>query len=72
MYDLKTILKSPLVLSAPESAIRHQVNGLFQKFHIKPNIIMESNSIITATNLSMRGVGLTISSASILNKIHHS
>lgn len=72
MYDLKTILKSPLVLSAPESAIRHQVNGLFQKFHIKPNIIMESNSIITATNLFMRGVGLTISSASILNKIHHS
>ena len=33
---------------------------------------MESNSIITATNLFMRGVGLTISSASILNKIHHS
>lgn len=72
MYDLKTILKSPMVLSAPESAIRHQVNGLFQKFHVKPNIIMESNSIITATNLAIKGVGLTISSASILNKIHYS
>ena len=43
IYDLKTILKSPLALSAPESAIRYQVNGLFQKFHVKPNIIMESS-----------------------------
>ena len=43
IYDLKTILKSHLALSAPESAIRYQVNGLFQKFHVKPNIIMESS-----------------------------
>lgn len=58
-----------MVLSASESAIRHQVNGLFQKFHIKPNIVLESKSIITATELSLRGVGLTISSASILTRM---
>lgn len=68
-YDLKELLSQPLVLSAPESAIRHQVNGLFQKFHIKPQIVMESNSIITATNLSLKGLGLTISSASILKRM---
>lgn len=67
--DLKEILQAPMVLSASESAIRHQVNGLFQKFHIKPNIVLESKSIITATELSLRGVGLTISSASILTRM---
>ncbi|MGN1284750.1 MAG: LysR family transcriptional regulator [Candidatus Limosilactobacillus intestinavium] len=67
--DLKEILQAPMVLSASESAIRHQVNGLFQKFHIKPNIVLESKSILTATELSLRGVGLTISSASILTRM---
>lgn len=67
--DLKEILQAPMVLSASESAIRHQVNGLFQKFHIKPQIVLESKSIITATALALRGVGLTISSASILTRM---
>lgn len=58
-----------MVLTASESAIRHQVNGLFQKFNIKPNIVLESKSIITATDLALRGVGLTISSASILTRM---
>lgn len=67
--DLKEVLQAPMVLSASESAIRHQVNGLFQKFHIKPYIVLESKSIITATDLALRGVGLTISSASILSRM---
>lgn len=58
-----------MVLTASESAIRHQVNGLFQKFHIKTNIVLESKSIITATDLALRGVGLTISSAIILTRM---
>lgn len=68
--DLKEILQSPMVLSTSNSAIRHQVNGLLQKFHIKPNIVMESKSIITATELALKGLGLTISSISILNRMH--
>ena len=67
--DLKEVLQDPMVLSSSESAIRHQVNGLFQKFHIKPNIVLESKSIVTTTELALRGVGLTISSASILTKM---
>lgn len=67
--DLKVVLKAPMVLSASESAIRHQVNGLFQKFHIKPNIVLKSKSIITATELALKGMGLTISSASILTRM---
>ena len=46
-----------MVLSSSESAIRHQVNGLFQKFYIKSNIVLESKSIITATELALKGIG---------------
>ncbi len=67
--DLKVLLKQPMVLSAPGSAIRHQVDGLFQRLRLKPNIVLESKSIITATNLALDGVGLTISAASILKKM---
>lgn len=67
--DLKTLLQQPLVLSTPGSAIRHQVNGIFQRFHLKENIIIESSSVITATNLAIHGVGITISTASIIKRI---
>lgn len=67
--DLKEVLQEPLVLSSPGSAIRHQVNGLFQRLRLEKNIVMESNSIITATNLAIHGVGITISSASIIRRM---
>lgn len=68
-YKMKDILQEPFVVSSANSAIRHQVNGAFQKFHVKPNIILESKSILTATNLSIKGVGLTISAASIIKRM---
>ncbi|MDF7682799.1 LysR family transcriptional regulator [Lactobacillus sp. ESL0679] len=68
-YQITDLLKEPFVVSSTNSAIRHQVDGAFQKFHIKPNIILESNSIITATNLAIKGVGLTISAASIIKRM---
>lgn len=67
--DLKELLQAPMVLTTSESAIRHQVNGLFQKFHIKANTVLESKSIITATELALKGLGLTITSASILTRM---
>ena len=69
-YDIKTIIKEPFVVSSSNSAIRHQVNGVFQKFHVKPNIVLETNSILTATNLAIKGVGLTISAASIIKRMN--
>lgn len=68
-YDIKELLEQPFILSGGESAIRHQVNGLFQSYRIVPNIRMSSNSIITATNLAVNGLGFTVSSASILKRI---
>lgn len=66
--SLKELLKEPLILSTGGSAIRHQVNGLLQKYKITPNIILESKSVLTATGLSINGLGITISSASILKR----
>lgn len=67
--DLKKLLQQPLVLSTPGSAIRHQVNGLFQRLRLRENVVLESSSIITATNLAIHGVGITISTASILKRL---
>lgn len=67
--DLKKVLQQPLVLSTPGSAIRHQVNGLFQRLRLKENVVLESSSIITATDLAIHGVGITISTASILKRL---
>lgn len=67
--NLKELMKQPMVLSASGSAIRHQVNGLFQRFQMRENVVLESSSIITATNLAIHGAGLTISSASIIKRM---
>lgn len=67
--NLKELLEQPMILSAAGSAIRHQVNGLYQRFHLQPKIIVESKSIITATNIAIHGAGLTISAASILKRL---
>lgn len=67
--NLKKLLQEPLVLSSPGSAIRHQVDGMFQRLKLSEKIVMESKSVITATNLAIHGVGLTISSASIIKRI---
>lgn len=68
-YKLEDLLQETFILSSPDSAIRHQVNGLFQAYRIVPKIRMVTNSVITAANLSINGLGLTFSSASILKRI---
>lgn len=67
--NLKDLLQEPFVLSVPGSAIRHQVNGVFQRFHLEPRVVLESKNIITATSLAIHGMGLTISTASIIKRI---
>lgn len=68
-YKLEDLLRESFILSSPDSAIRHQVNGLFQTYKIVPRINMVTNSVITAANLSINGLGLTVSCASILKRI---
>lgn len=68
-YKLEDLLQEPFILSSSDSAIRHQVNGLFKTYRIVPQINMTTNSVITAANLSINGLGLTVSCASILKRI---
>lgn len=68
-YNIEDLLQAPFIISSPDSAIRHQVNTLFQIYKMVPQTVLETNSVITAANLSISGLGLTVSSASILKRI---
>ncbi|WP_054653920.1 LysR family transcriptional regulator substrate-binding protein [Limosilactobacillus equigenerosi] len=67
--DLKQLFQAPLILTTSESAIRQQINSLLQAYKIVPNIVLTTNNIITATNLAVHGMGLTVSAASILKRL---
>ncbi|MEK4854106.1 LysR family transcriptional regulator [Paenibacillus sp. FSL H7-0756] len=56
--NLKLLLQSPLVLTKKGSSIRRQLDHLFQKFKIKPTVILESTNIFTTLELAKKGVGI--------------
>ncbi|OWA35577.1 LysR family transcriptional regulator [Saccharibacillus sp. O16] len=56
--NLKLLLQEPLVLTKKGSSIRRQLDHLFQKFKIKPNLILESTNIFTTLELAKKGVGI--------------
>lgn len=56
--DLKRLLLEPLVLTKKGSSIRRQLDHLFQKFKIKPNIVLESTNIFTILELAKKGAGV--------------
>lgn len=66
--NVKQLLSQPLILISPEFPIRHQINGILQKSHIKPKILMQTDSILTATNLALHGMGITISPGNVIKK----
>lgn len=68
--SLKDLLSEPLVLSSNDSAIRRQFSGFISKYDIKPNVILETSSILTATGLCIRGAGITVSSPSIFYEVN--
>jgi DNA-binding transcriptional LysR family regulator len=48
---------------------KHQVDALLSKYKITPNIIIESQNIVTAAELAAHGMGITIVPASVAKKI---
>jgi DNA-binding transcriptional LysR family regulator len=65
--SLKKILQSPLVLTKRGSAVRRQIDYLLQKYHIEPNIIIQSSNIFTTKELAKNGIGVTIIPESVLS-----
>lgn len=66
--SIKSLLQRPLLLPSPTTSIRQQIDTLFSSLHLKENILLESDSLITLTNLAVHGLGLTISTPSILKR----
>lgn len=64
---IKVLLKYPLVLTAPGSSIRSQVDSLLKRYRIRPRVRLETHSIITAVRLAEKGYGLTIAPNSVVS-----
>lgn len=56
---IKELLQDELILTARGSAIRRQVDYLFQKYNVQPRIILESNNIFTIRELAKKNLGVT-------------
>lgn len=57
--SMKQLLAHPLVLTSSGSAIRRQIDHLFQHYHIQPTIVMESANIYTVAELAKQNLGVT-------------
>ncbi|WP_078256873.1 LysR family transcriptional regulator [Lentilactobacillus curieae] len=65
---LNKLLKETLLVTSNGSAIREQLNHLFTKYSIRPNLVVESNNIFTISRLSQQGVGVAIVPQNIISK----
>lgn len=66
--DVSELLKEQLVLSPHGSSIRRQVDFLFQKHKIEPNVVIESTNINTIQSFVKSGLGVTFLPASVYMK----
>ena len=57
--SLKELLSEELVLTTRGSAIRRQLDYLFQKYHLTPKIALESADIFTVVELAKNDLGVT-------------
>lgn len=57
--DLTQIKDMPVILLKRGHAIRKTTNGLFQRYHISPPVLMEISSCISAVLLADSGLGIT-------------
>jgi len=53
------LLHEPLILSPRGSSIRRQVDYLLQKYHVAPQIVIESTNTFTIAKLAEKGLGIT-------------
>ncbi len=71
--SMKQLLDNKLVLTTSGSAIRRQIDQLFQKYKITPNIIIESSNIYTVAALAKNNLGVAIVPESVIapSKYHN-
>ncbi|RRK10446.1 LysR family transcriptional regulator [Lactiplantibacillus garii] len=57
---IERLLAEPLIVSPQGSSIRRQLDYLFSKYHLTPNIAVESTNTLTITKLAQAGMGVTL------------
>ena len=65
--DIRDILRQPILLTSIGSVIRRQIDILLNLHNIIPDIILESSSIFTVTELARKGIGVTLAPQGIIN-----
>lgn len=65
--DFSQLLHAPFVLTTNGSAIRRQINQLFAKYKVQPDIVLESSNIYTVAEFAKKGLGVTFAPESILS-----
>lgn len=63
---IKDLLQEKFVLTSSGSAIRRQMDQLFQKYKIEPAISLESDNIYTVVELAKNGLGLAVAPESVI------
>ena len=53
------LTKIPLILTKPGQNLTHEVNYMLNKQHIQPDILLETDNLTTAINLTARGIACT-------------
>lgn len=59
-FNLETFLQEKLVLTVKGSSVRRNINYLFDKYQIVPQVVLETQNLPTAFNLAKNGLGGTI------------
>lgn len=59
-FDLSLFLQEKLVLTAKNSPVRRNINYLFEKYQIVPQIVLETQNLLSTFNLAKSGLGNTI------------
>ena len=67
--SLKELAREPLIMPAPASALRKQLDEIFAEHEITPNILSESSQSDMVISLASAGLGVGISSRSIAERL---
>lgn len=65
--DITLLKDCPFLMINAENSIRIFVDEMFKENHIKPNVILETESIETLLALSVKGMGITFYPKTLIN-----
>jgi DNA-binding transcriptional LysR family regulator len=58
--DVKDLVDEPLILLGRMRAPRHEIEMLFSRFRLRPNVKLEAHSVLSACGMAASGLGITL------------